>query len=218
MKERFSGFQAAVCSKRIALRKRDLTIRLQSIKRHPEPKVRLEQYTVPADIAAEILFRACYVHNDIEGKSVIDLGTGTGRLAIGAALLGADYVIGVDSDEPALKNAQADAKRLSLQIDWVLGEIDPLRGRVDTVVMNPPFGTKEEHADTNFLRVALRLATVVYSVHKASTRGFLVRWLDRHEAQTEVIISDKLEIAHQFPFHRKKRKYVDVDVYRILQK
>jgi len=206
-----------VCSKRMLLRKRDLTIQLQSIQTHPQPKVRLEQYTVPADLAAEILFQACYVHDDIERKSIIDLGTGTGRFAIGTALLGADYVIGVDSDEPALKIAQANARRLKLKIDWVLGEIDPLRGLVDTVVMNPPFGTKEEHADTRFLKVALRLASVVYSIHKTSTRGFLVRWLDRHKTHPEVIISDKLEIAHQFQFHRKRRQYVDVDVYRIQQ-
>lgn len=172
---------------------------------------------MPADLAAEILFRACYEHDDIEGKSIIDLGTGTGRLAIGAALLGANLVIGVDLDEPAIKTAQVNAKRLKLQIDWVLGGIDQLRGRVDTVVMNPPFGTKQEHADTHFLKVSLRLASVVYSIHKKSTRDFLVRWLKSRNTRPTIVMSDKLEIAHQFPFHRKRRQYVDVDVYRILQ-
>jgi putative methylase len=172
---------------------------------------------VPADLAAEILFRACYVYDDIEGKSIADLGTGTGRLAIGAALLGANYTIGVDSDESALKIAQGNAKRLRVQIDWVLGEVAPLRGRFDTIVMNPPFGTKQIHADAQFLEVALRLASVVYSIHKSSTRGFLVRWLNRHETRPAIVISGKLEIAHQFPFHRKRREYVDVDVYRILR-
>lgn len=206
-----------MCPKRIALRKRDLTIQLQSIEAHPHPKVRLEQYPVPADLAAEILFRACYVYDDIEGRSIIDLGAGTGRLTIGAALLDANYTVGVDSDEEAIRIARANAKKLRVQVDWVLGDVTLLRGRVDTVVMNPPFGTKQIHADTRFLEVALGLASVVYSIHKTSTRSFIVPWLNRHNTRSAVVISGKLEIAHQFPFHRKRRQYVDVDVYRILQ-
>lgn len=42
----------------------------------------------------------------------------------------------------------------------------------DTVIMNPPFGTKNNAGiDMEFLEVAVRLAkTAVYSLHKTSTR------------------------------------------------
>ena len=70
-------------SRAITIRKHDLAIRLQTVESHPRPNVALEQYAVPADLAAEILFRACYEFGDIEGKLVIDLGTGTGRLSLG---------------------------------------------------------------------------------------------------------------------------------------
>ena len=39
---------------------------------------------------------------DIEGKVVCDLGSGTGVLAIGASLLGAASVKGVEIDEKAV--------------------------------------------------------------------------------------------------------------------
>jgi len=62
---------------------------LQQIEPHPAPKAYLEQYTIPTDVAAELLFIAAYINDDIIDKVVADLGCGTGRLAVGAVLLGA---------------------------------------------------------------------------------------------------------------------------------
>ncbi len=198
----------------VLIRKRDLAIKLQQVAPHPKPKVALEQYTIPADLAAEILFEACYVHDDVENKCVADLGTGTGRLALGASMLGAGYVVGVDLDLLGLDVASGNAKRLGLQVDWVLCDIESLRGQVDTVFMNPPFGTKQPHADVRFLQIALDLATVVYSIHKFSTRRYLNHWLQGRAGKIERV-STRMEIPHQFSFHRKKRQYVEVDVVRI---
>jgi putative methylase len=192
-----------------------LAIKLQKVSPPQKPKVALEQYTIPADLAAEVLFQACYVHDDIENKCVADLGAGTGRLALGASMLGAAYVVGVDLDRVSLKVASRNAKLLGLHVDWVLGNVESLRGQVDTVLMNPPFGTKQPHADVQFLQAALKLGATVYSMHKSSTREFLTRWFQENAAEVERIMTTKMEIPHQFPFHRKKRGYADVDVFRI---
>ena len=48
----------------------------------------------------------------------------------------------------------------------------------DTVIMNPPFGTKKETTghDVRFLERAVLMArTAVYSLHKSSTRRFLAK-------------------------------------------
>lgn len=52
-----------------------------------EPKIEYEQYPTPADLAARVLFIAENTYNDIKEKSVIDLGCGTGMLAIGAKIM-----------------------------------------------------------------------------------------------------------------------------------
>jgi len=204
-----------VPTRTVLIRKRDLARTLQTIGSHPKPKANLEQYTIPADLAAEILFLACYVHEDIEGKSVLDLGTGTGRLAIGAAMLGADYVIGIDIDRWALEVAASSCRRLGLRADWLLGDVGNLRGQVDTVLMNPPFGTKQPHVDVKFLQTALSLGKIVYSIHKSSTRQFVQRWLRQHDADSAPVISTGMEIPHQFDFHTRRRSCVAVDVFRI---
>jgi putative methylase len=203
---------------RIQIRKHDLAITLQKVNPHPNPKAALEQYTIPADLAAELLFTACYIHDDIRGKHVLDLGTGTGRLALGASILGADYVVGVDVDASSLKLASNAQKSLHADVDFVLGDIETIRGSVDTVLMNPPFGTKKAHADIQFLQCALGLGKVVYSIHKSSTREFLKRWLQRRGFNCDRIIATEMEIPHQFSFHRKPRGSVEVDAIRITQR
>lgn len=202
-------------SRPVLIRKRDLTIKLQQVMSHPDPQVDLEQYTIPADLAADILFEACYVYGDIENKSVADLGTGTGRLALGASMLGAGYVVGIDLDPTSLGVASRNAKLLGISPDWVCGVVESLRGEVDTVLMNPPFGTKQPHADIHFLQIALALGTTVYSIHKSSTREYLTRWLQGRANKTERILSTKMEIPHQFSFHTKRSRKVEVDVFRI---
>jgi putative methylase len=199
---------------KISIRKHELAIRLQELHQHPDAKVSLEQYTTPADLAAEVLFHACYSFGDIENKSVVDLGTGTGRLAIGAVILGAGYAVGVDIDNDAVKIASHECN--GSNIDWVIGDVSVLRGEFDTVLMNPPFGTKRPHADVRFLEIALSLGNVIYSIHKTATQEFIRSWLKHHSANYQIIMNTKMEIGHQFDFHRKTKYAVEVQVYRIV--
>jgi len=199
----------------IPVRKRDLEIILQSIPKHPNPKANLEQYTIPADLASEILFQACYTFGDVSEKSVIDLGSGTGRLALGAKMLNAKCVTGVDLDLEAIQSGQVNAKRMGLKINWLLTDISSVHGLFDTVIMNPPFGTKRPHNDVKFLHAALNLGKVIYSIHKSVTMQFLSEWVTRQGASLEKLVETRMPIEHQFPFHMKKRSFVNVQVIRI---
>lgn len=62
---------------------------------------------------------------DLTGKTVIDYGCGSGILAIAAALLGADKVIGVDTDPQALEATQANAQRNGVIIETYLPQQCP---------------------------------------------------------------------------------------------
>jgi ribosomal protein L11 methyltransferase len=71
------------------------------------------------------------------GDAVLDLGTGSGILAIGAARLGAARVVAVDLDPKAAAVAADNAERNGVAIETRAGELaDTPPGRFDVVVAN----------------------------------------------------------------------------------
>jgi predicted RNA methylase len=198
------------------LSKRRLEAQLSRLKTFEKPNLKLEQYPVSSEAASELLYMAGFEHSDLKGR-VIDLGTGTGRLAIGAALMGAKKVVGVDVDEQALTLARENAGTAEVQVEWVQSEIERVKGKFDAVIMNPPYGTRTAHADTVFLEKALQLAPAVYSIHKSSTRDFLRKFVTKLGAQVDQIRSMKMMISHLFEFHDKRQAIVEIDLYRIIQ-
>ncbi len=195
--------------------KRQLEVRLGKLKILQTPSLKLEQYPVSAEVASELLYMSGFEHNDLNGQ-IIDLGSGTGRLAIGAALMGAENVVGVDVDARALALARENAETVGVQVEWVLSDIDKVSGAFDTVIMNPPYGTRTSHADTRFLEKGFQLAPITYSIHKSATRDFLLQFVKKRNRQVEEVRSMKMEIPHLFGFHRKKQRQLEVDLYRIL--
>lgn len=135
------------------IRKLDLELFLSEISLQPNPQAHLEQYTISSSVAATILYIAAYLNNDITDKSVLDLGCGTGRLAIGASYLGAKTVVGIDIDKLAIKTAAENAVKTGQvkNVQLILGDISCIAGGFDTILQNPPFGVQTRTADRAFL-------------------------------------------------------------------
>jgi putative methylase len=201
------------------MRKRELEILLEKVLPNPSPKLFFEQYTIPTKTAAEVLFIANNVYNDIKGKRVIDLGCGTGRLAIGAAILEAKEVFGVDIDPIAIKMAKENANRLQVQINLIIGDIECVHNDFDTVLMNPPFGSWRRGADINFLKKAIEISKVVYSLHKRNekSREHISKKANEFGAKIDKVYELEMIIPWMFNFHRKKKYSIKVDLYRVLR-
>jgi putative methylase len=201
------------------VRKRDLERALSEIEPHLFPKAHLEQYTTSSKVVAEVLYLAGYVNDDIIDKTVIDLGCGTGRLSIGAALLGAKEVFGVDIDRDAVKAAFKNSEKLDLKekTNWIIGDIDVIIGRFDTTLQNPPFGVQQRMADRKFISKSLAISRMVYSFHKSgdSNRKFIKRFIEEHRGKVTTIFPFEMEIPRMFKFHTKKKQSVKVDLYQI---
>ena len=219
------------------VRKLDLERFISKIEPHPAPNAYLEQYTIPADLAAEILYIAAYVYDDIIGKTVVDLGCGTGRLALGATFLGAREVIGVDIDKVSVGVAQRNAEKLGLKdaTDWIIGDISVAVGSFDTVLQNPPFGVQRRGADRSFIKKSIESGHSIYSLHKGGKRDKrLIRGLKGHKTKSELTPSlfirnlvEKnggkiiavypmlMEIPKMFDFHEKRKHEFRVDLFVI---
>ena len=220
------------------VRKLDLELFLSQIQPPPTPKPSLEQYTIPADVAATMLYMAAYTYNDIINKKVLDLGCGTGRLALGAAFLGAKHVVGVDIDKSAVKMAFENSLKTNFKerVEWIAGDIDAVHGNFDTVLQNPPFGVQKPRADRKFLQKALETGKVVYSLHKSPRKDkafvkkvkarknsfmpiapspFFKRFIETHGGKIRAVYATLMTIPHMFPFHTKRKHEFLAELYVI---
>jgi putative methylase len=220
------------------IRKLDLERFLSRIEPHPSPQARLEQYTVSEAIAATVLYLAAYTNDDIIGKTVLDLGCGTGRLALAASYLGAQRVVGVDIDKIAINTASENSEKAGLKtnVSWVFGDISAITGSFDTVLQNPPFGVQRRAADRKFLEKALEVGNVVYSLHNHPHRDkqlirrlkanpgsllqvapspFIEKFVESHHGVVKVVYAMLMTIPRMFDFHTKTKHDFVIDLYLI---
>ncbi len=199
-------------------KKRHLEMALQTIPSHPDPDCDLEQYHTPATIAADVLWNAS-AQGDIQGMKVVDLGCGTGILALGAAMMGAKETVGIDVDGGALKVAENEATRLKVQdkCRFLRMDVDDFEGKGDTVIQNPPFGAQKAHhkdADRKFLLKAFNVAPVVYSFHLAKTEDFIERLVSSVSSVITHRFYYKFPLPRTYHFHKEEKREVEVVVFR----
>lgn len=199
--------------------RRTLARRLESVADFDDPIIEREQYLTPPDIAAHVCHFAA-LRGDFTDQVLIDLGTGTGMLAIGAGHFDADRVIGIDVDRDALAVAQRNARVIGEgAIDWVCGCVShlPIAITGATVISNPPFGARREsrNADRAFLEAAERIATVSYTFHNAGSRSFVESFAFDLGGTVTHAFEATFDIDHRFEFHERERQQLDAEVFRI---
>ena len=201
--------------------RRGLEGKLAVVAGFTDPTAALEQYPTPADVAAHVVHLAD-LRGDVAGRTVIDLGAGTGMFALGAALRGAERAVGVELDRGALSVARANERRVGARtsVDWLHADATnpPLcPDRPVTVLMNPPFGAQSgnEHADRRFLAAAADLASVSYSVHNADSRTFVESFAaDRGGTVTDAF-EVTLTLDRQYDHQTDERRDLDAEAFRI---
>jgi putative methylase len=199
--------------------KRALARRLAAVEAFPDPDPALEQYPTPADLAAHLVALAD-LHDDLAGRTVADLGAGTGMLALAAATRSPQRVLAVELDAGAVRIARENERRVDpgTGVDWVRGDATrPPLSAVDTVVANPPFGAQRgnEHADRAFLAAAADLATVSYSVHNAGSEEFVESFAVDRGGEVTHAFAAEFPVDAQFEFHTSDREVLDVEVFRV---
>ncbi|OIR12608.1 MAG: hypothetical protein BEU05_02880 [Marine Group III euryarchaeote CG-Bathy2] len=185
---------------------------LRSVPGFPDPQRELEQYPTPPTAALELLERAWQAGDLTDG--VADLGCGTGRLALGAAFLGAQ-VTGVELDEAPLAVAREAAADAGLVVEWRCEPVENWVQRVDTVIMNPPWGAQRPGADRPFLRAALATAGSVWSLQPAVSDRFLRRYVTQLEGVVEGAWPVDLKLERTMPHHMRERETVKGTLYHL---
>lgn len=208
-----------------------LAVVLSKLKLFKNPKTRLEQYPTPSEAAATILWDA-HTRNLIEDKVVLDLGAGTGILGIGALILGAKKVFFVEIDADASSFIKENVQIVTDQLDITLGEYEIIEKDIiaeygsesnsasslpiaDLAVLNPPFGTKEKHVDSEFLDIAIRNSPQVYSFHKTITKKYLINRIQKQGAHLVQEFPFLFDLPATMKQHQKKSYKVAISCFHV---
>lgn len=196
------------------INKKQMEIEISKLKDFTKPEFKLEQYITPSSIASSVLWDA-YMDDLVEDKTVMDLGCGTGILGIGAALLGAKKIICVDKVH--LREFEENINLYVIDYSFIEADLEsnPNLPVVDLVITNPPFGVKTKGIDTVFLKKAMECSDHVYSFHKASTRDFLVKFIEKNGFQIDEEFKFKYPLRNKMEHHKSKLKYIDVICFKI---
>ncbi len=197
------------------MRRSELVRRLAKVPPFPRPRADLEQVATSAEAAATLLASADR-WDGLAGRSVLDLGCGTGRLAIGAALLGAGPVVGVEVDPGAVDVARAAARDAEVEVEFEVRDLGAVEREADLVLMNPPFGAQKRHADRPFWDAAFASARRgVYAFALADSRSFIARRAVARHAHVLEVVPVPWELGRIFPHHTRRRVALDVDLWAL---
>lgn len=211
------------------MKKKEIVSIIQNTATFSNPKIELEQYCIDAASAVDILFFAGLEFDDIKNRLIFDFGAGTGRLSIASAYFNATYVLSVDIDWSALKILNENILSLDLKhiIFPICSDIDNFeisnsilpRNLKITTIMNPPFGVQKRAADRIFLEKAFKISDVVYSVHLANVNvsKFISNYIKKFNWKIDYVYPFNMILERTFPFHSKKRKNINVEIYRFIK-
>lgn len=108
-----------------------------------------EGVLIPRPETEELVYRIA--QNTKEEARILDIGTGSGAIAISLAkMIGGAKVVAVDISPEALAIAKRNAERLGAEVEFVeadaLGDLSHL-GKFDIIVSNPPYIPQSDIAD-----------------------------------------------------------------------
>lgn len=219
-------------------KKRHLEIAIESIPKNINPKIKWEQYSTSAKIAADLIWNANSL-GDIFNKTILDLGCGTGVFTLSPLMIGAKIAIGIDIDQEAIATAQNTAKNIKIvnshfftkdiydikdiKDDILLknnltSEIDL---KFDTAFTNPPFGSQsrvKKGADRIFMELAMKSANICYSFHMAKTKDFVVEFYENLGGKITHEFFYNFPLNYSYGFHTKESKDIEVMVLRVENK
>jgi len=200
---------------------KELESHLQEVDEFENPKILLEQYPTRPHIAACMLHTMAASFGDVEDKLIADLGCGCGVLSIGCVMLGAGFVTGFDVDSDALDLFSENLSGFEIDnVDLINMDVKNIgpgwENRFDTVVMNPPFGTKHNKGlDLLFLQTGILLArTAVYSLHKTSTRDHVINRAKEWGVTPQVLAELRYDLPQTYKHHKKASVDIQVDFIR----
>jgi len=195
------------------MNKKKLGMELSKLKHLIKLNVKLEQYETDGELASGLIWMA-FQNGDIKDKVVADFGCGSGILGIGALILGAGFVYFLDLDKNALEVCKENLVNFTKdRYKVICSDVSDFCYKVDTVVMNPPFGVQNRKADKVFLETAMKISDGIYSIHKIESKRFIEKLCSENKFNVLGIIEREFILKRSYSFHTKDKHYFKVGIW-----
>ncbi|CAK71046.1 unnamed protein product (macronuclear) [Paramecium tetraurelia] len=181
-----------------------------------KPNWNLEQHMTPPSFASEII-QLILNEESLENLVCADFGCGTGMLTAGLLCCNVAHVFAYEFDENVAQDTLQTLQEMhDGAFDLIITNIKHHKfpsQKVDLILMNPPFGTKEANIDTVFLLQAFQHANGnVYSIHKSSTRQYLEKLAIENKRTFKVLKEFEFPLPKKFSkYHKKDLAFTQVD-------
>ncbi len=198
-----------------------MAIELSKLEPHPCNSVELEQYATEGDLAAFWLLAIDQLDN-LENKSVLDLGAGNGILGLGTAYLGSSEIHLIEADIDAYEVCKKNIAKVNQKFETKINstnamigidEID-LSNEFDIVIMNPPWGFQKEKADRPLLEFSFGLKPdSIYVLHSVKEKHLQAMAKD-FGYEGEIIFETDFRLPAKYSHHTKKTSMTEVRCWR----
>ncbi len=198
-----------------------MAIELSKLEAHPCNSVELEQYATEGDLAAFWLLAIDQL-DDLQNKSILDLGAGNGILGLGTAYLGASEILLIEADIDAHEVSKNNIAKVNQKFDIKINSINAMIGideiqvssEFDIVIMNPPWGFQKEKADRPLLEFSFGLnADSIYVLHSAKEKHLLPVAKD-FGYEGEIVFETDFRLPAKYSHHTKKTAMTEVRCWR----
>ena len=198
-----------------------MAIELSKLEPHPCNSVKLEQYVTEGDLAAFWLLAVDQL-DDLENKSVLDLGAGNGILGLGTAYLGANEILLIEADHDAHEVSKSNIAKVNQKFDIKINSIKAMIGideielskKYDIIIMNPPWGFQTEKADRPLLEFSFGLnADSIYVLHSAKEKHLQAMAKD-FGYEGEIVFETDFRLPAKYSHHTKKTSMTEVRCWR----
>lgn len=162
--------------------------------------------------------------DDLHGKTVLDIGTGSGAVLLYAHYHGATKLVGVDIQKKALALAKENISNYTDNYELINSPIQDLNyEKVDVVICNPPFfevGNMRESDEWNkaMFEETLSLEDLFKAFRKFmkdNGEAYILYPAERFPELYEMIKKYKLKIMRIQFVHDKKRPYAQRVVLKL---
>ena len=162
--------------------------------------------------------------DDLHGKTVLDIGTGSGALLLYAHYHNAGKLIGIDIQKKALELARENISNYTDNFELINSRIQDLNIEpVDVVICNPPFFEvgnmrKSDTWNKAMFEETLSLEEIFNAFRKFmkdNGEAYILYPAERFPELYETIVSHKMKIMRMQYVHDTKRPYAQRVVMKL---